>query len=155
MEKVSDILKKIMLSILLGIILLAVALVVREGLTSHSYLAALVVGAKAIDAAVEGYEYAVGIDHTHRTNVFVADGIFSDRRNAGIFGRLLYGSYDLNVVSVLSVNTQHLNEYSLTGAEMKGCVHQALIIQFSERNKGFNAEEIYEDKVTYEPARVK
>jgi len=45
MENVSDILKKIMLSILLGIILLAVALVVREGLTSHSYLAALVVGA--------------------------------------------------------------------------------------------------------------
>ena len=45
MEKVSDILKKIMLSILLGIILLALALVVREGLTSQSYLAALVVGA--------------------------------------------------------------------------------------------------------------
>ena len=45
MEKVSDILKKIMLGILLGIILLALALVVREGLTSPSYLAALVVGA--------------------------------------------------------------------------------------------------------------
>ncbi|MBQ2961174.1 MAG: glycosyltransferase family 39 protein [Oscillospiraceae bacterium] len=45
MEKVSDILKKIMLGILLGIILLTLALMVREGLTSKSYLAALVVGA--------------------------------------------------------------------------------------------------------------
>ena len=44
MEKVSDILKKIMLGILLGIILLALALIVSEGLTSPSYLAALVVG---------------------------------------------------------------------------------------------------------------
>ena len=45
MEKLSDILKKIMLGILLGIILLALALILREGLTSPSYLAALIVGA--------------------------------------------------------------------------------------------------------------
>ncbi|MBQ1235796.1 MAG: hypothetical protein IIX72_02375 [Oscillospiraceae bacterium] len=45
MDKVSDILKKIMLSILLGIIIIALLLIVREGLTSHSYLAALVLGA--------------------------------------------------------------------------------------------------------------
>lgn len=45
MEKISDILKKIMLCILLGIILLAFALVIREGLSSPSYLAALVAGA--------------------------------------------------------------------------------------------------------------
>ena len=44
MEKVSDILKKIMLSILLGVIFAALLLVVREGLTSHSYLIALVLG---------------------------------------------------------------------------------------------------------------
>ena len=44
MEKVSDILKKIMLCILLGIIVIALALIVREGLVSPSYLAALVVG---------------------------------------------------------------------------------------------------------------
>ena len=45
MEKLSDVLKKIMLGILLGIILIALALVVREGLESPSYLAALAVGA--------------------------------------------------------------------------------------------------------------
>ena len=45
MDKVSDILKKIMLGILLGIIIIALLLIVREGLTSHSYLAALVLGA--------------------------------------------------------------------------------------------------------------
>ena len=45
MEKVSDILKKIMLGILLGIIVIALLLVVREGLTSHSYIAALFIGA--------------------------------------------------------------------------------------------------------------
>lgn len=45
MEKLSDILKKIMLGILLGIILIALALLVREGLQSPSYLAALAVGA--------------------------------------------------------------------------------------------------------------
>ena len=45
MEKVSDILKKTMLSILLGVIFVALALIVREGLTSHSYLIALFLGA--------------------------------------------------------------------------------------------------------------
>lgn len=45
MEKVSDILKKTMLSILLGVIFVALALIVREGLTSHSYLVALFLGA--------------------------------------------------------------------------------------------------------------
>ena len=45
MDKVSDILKKIMLGILLGIIIIALLLIVREGLTSRSYLAALVLGA--------------------------------------------------------------------------------------------------------------
>ena len=45
MDKVSDVLKKIMLGILLGIILLALALVIREGMSSPSYLAALFVGA--------------------------------------------------------------------------------------------------------------
>lgn len=45
MEKFSDILKKIMLGILLGIIVLALLLIVREGFSSPSYLAALAVGA--------------------------------------------------------------------------------------------------------------
>jgi len=44
MEKLSDILKKIMLGILLGIILTAMLLVLREGLQSPSYLAAFAVG---------------------------------------------------------------------------------------------------------------
>ncbi len=44
MDKASDIFKKIMLGILLGVILLAMALIVREGLSSPSYLAALFVG---------------------------------------------------------------------------------------------------------------
>ena len=45
MEKISDILKKIMLSILLAVIFIALVLVVREGLTSKSYLISLVLGA--------------------------------------------------------------------------------------------------------------
>ncbi len=45
MDKASDILKKIMLGILLCVILTALALIVREGLSSPSYLAALFVGA--------------------------------------------------------------------------------------------------------------
>jgi len=45
MEKASDIFKKIMLGILLGLIMLALLLIVREGLESPSYLAALAVGA--------------------------------------------------------------------------------------------------------------
>lgn len=80
---------------------------------------AFVMSTKAIDAAVKGYEYAVGIDHANGSYVLVADGIFSDCRNAGVLGRLLHGSFDLNVVSVLSVNAQYLNENSLTGAEME------------------------------------
>jgi len=44
MDKASDIFKKIMLGILLGVILLAMALIVREGLSSPSYLAALFAG---------------------------------------------------------------------------------------------------------------
>ena len=44
MEKASDIFKKIMLAILLAVIVLALAMAAREGLTSPSYLAALVCG---------------------------------------------------------------------------------------------------------------
>lgn len=45
MEKASDIFKKIMLGILLGVIFAAFALIVREGIVSHSYIIALVLGA--------------------------------------------------------------------------------------------------------------
>ena len=44
MEKLSDLLKKIMLAILLAIIFVAFILIVREGMGSPSYLAALLVG---------------------------------------------------------------------------------------------------------------
>ena len=37
---------------------------------------AFVMSTKAIDAAVEGYEYAVGIDHTHSSNILVANSSF-------------------------------------------------------------------------------
>ena len=102
MEKVSDILKKIMLGILLAIIILALALVVREGLTSHSYLVALILGAVWAGALL----WFVRRRESLGKSVFTRD--FDTRKLALAIAAFCFV---LNLIWVLVIRIQPFSDY--------------------------------------------
>ena len=107
--------------------------------------AALGVGAKAVDTAVQGDEHAVEIHHAHGTHIAVSHHILLQRLLVGVLHRLLHRSGHPGVAAVTAVHLQHPHQHALAGLVVLRGVNPPLVGQFPERDIALRAEQIHKD----------
>ena len=72
---------------------------------------------KAINSAVQSYEYTVCIYQTDSADIFIADAVLSEGFFIRIFRCLFYRSQNPNIV-IFPFDLKDLNKDSLTGLEL-------------------------------------
>ena len=106
------------------------------------------IAAQAVDTAVKRHKHTIGIHHTDRPHIAVANGVAAECFFIGVFRRLLHGCPNLDMVSILPVDVQDFYQDPLARLELTGGVHQTLVAQLPERNVALHTEQVDKDPGT-------